>query len=121
MSPAALDELIAERVRAVPGGIADQIVRLRVCERAPPRGPRARSRGDPGAARPRRCTSISTCAVPRSTATVGVGAPGRRQTLPELVRDYLGGRPLPAELDREAFVRLGGTLMDAVERDLAGA
>ena len=42
------------------------------------------------------------------------------RTLPELVRTYLAGRPLPAELDREAFVRLGEELMDAVERDLAG-
>jgi len=57
---------------------------------------------------------------PEVHRTVGVGAPGRRQTLPDLVRDYLRGRPLPAELDREEFVRLGGDLMDAVERDLAG-
>ena len=70
--------------------------------------------------RPRRCTSTSTSAAPRFSATVGVGAPGRRQTLPDLVRDYLRRRPLPAELDREEFVRLGGDLMDAVERDLAG-
>ena len=75
-------------------------------------------RSAPG--RPRRCTSTSTSAAPRCTGRSGVGAPGRRQTLPELVRDYLRGRPLPAELDREEFVRLGGDLMDAVERDLAG-
>jgi hypothetical protein len=37
------------------------------------------------------------------------------------VRDYLSRRPLPAELDRDAFVRLGGELLDGVERDLAGA
>jgi hypothetical protein len=46
--------------------------------------------------------------------------PGRRQTLPELVSSYLEGRPLPAELDRGAFVRLGRELMDSVEPDLAG-
>jgi len=51
----------------------------------------------------------------------GMGAPGRRQTLPELVTSYLKGRPLPAELDREAFVRLGQELMDTVEREVAGA
>jgi len=33
----------------------------------------------------------------------------------------LGSRPLPAELNREEFVRLGQELMDSVERDLAGA
>jgi hypothetical protein len=48
-----------------------------------------------------------------------MGAPGRRQTLPELVRAYLERRPLPAELDREAFVHLGAALIDGVERDLA--
>ncbi len=58
---------------------------------------------------------------PEIHRTIGMGAPGRRQTLPELVRGYLAQRPLPAELDREAFVRLGESLMDAVERDLAGA
>jgi hypothetical protein len=55
---------------------------------------------------------------PEIHRTVGVGAPGRRQTLPELVRSFLERRPLPAELDRDAFVRLGETLMDSVERDL---
>jgi hypothetical protein len=58
---------------------------------------------------------------PQVQRTVGVGAPGRRQTLPELVRHFLEHRPLPAELDRDAFVRLGESLMDGVERDLAGA
>jgi hypothetical protein len=53
--------------------------------------------------------------------TVGMGAPGRRQTLPELVRAYLERRPLPAELDREAFVHLGAALIDGVERDLAAS
>ena len=57
---------------------------------------------------------------PEVHRTVGLGAPGRRQTLPELVREFLSNRPLPAELDREAFVRLGEELMDSVERDMAG-
>jgi hypothetical protein len=52
---------------------------------------------------------------------VGLGAPSRRQTLPDLVSSYLAARPLPSELDREAFVRLGRDLMDSVERDLAGS
>jgi hypothetical protein len=57
---------------------------------------------------------------PEIHRTIGMGAPGRRQTLPELVRSYLERRPLPAELDRDAFVRLGESLIDGVERDLAG-
>jgi hypothetical protein len=58
---------------------------------------------------------------PELHRTVGLGAPGRRQTRPELVRSYLERRPLPAELDRDAFVRLGAALIDSVERDLTGA
>jgi hypothetical protein len=49
-----------------------------------------------------------------------MGAPGRRQTLPDLVASYLTGRPLPAELDRAEFIRLGQELMELVERDSAG-
>jgi hypothetical protein len=56
---------------------------------------------------------------PEVHRTTGLGSPGR-QTLPELVVSYLERRPLPAELDREAFVRLGRDLMDTVERDLTG-
>jgi hypothetical protein len=58
---------------------------------------------------------------PEIHRTTGVGSPGRRQTLPELVSSYLERRPLPSELDRDAFVRLGRELMESVERDLAGA
>jgi hypothetical protein len=49
-----------------------------------------------------------------------MGAPGRRRTLPEIVRDYLARRPLPAELDRERFVALGADVMAAVDRELSG-
>jgi hypothetical protein len=44
---------------------------------------------------------------PEEQRRVGVGAPGRRQTLPEVVRDFLARRPLDADLDRDAFVRQG--------------
>ena len=50
--------------------------------------------------------------------TVGVGAPGVRQRLAELVADYLGRRPLDADLDRERLVALGRGYLDEVERAL---
>ncbi|MEO8140871.1 MAG: metallophosphoesterase [Gemmatimonadota bacterium] len=56
---------------------------------------------------------------PESHREVGVGAPGRRQTLPELVEDYFARRLLPGDVDREAFVRTGTELMAAVEREWA--
>jgi DNA repair protein SbcD/Mre11 len=114
-----VDALIAERVAAVPGGIANQIVRLRVFDI-----PRHVARELNYAA----IRALKSDALhfhldlrrPDLHRTIGMGAPGRRQTLPELVSSYLEGRPLPAELDRAAFVRLGKDLMDSVERDLAG-
>jgi exonuclease SbcD len=115
----ALDQLIQDRLHAVPGGVADRIVRLRVYD-----VPRHVARElNHAAIRDWKAEALHfhlDIRRPEVQRTVGVGAPGRRQTLPDLVRDYLRGRPLPADLDREEFVRLGGDLMDAVERDLAG-
>ena len=120
LSAAAVSELIAKRVRAVPGGVDDRIVRLRVWNI-----PRHVARElDHASIRALKSAALHfqlDLRRPEIHRTVGMGAPGRRQTLPELVRGYLERRPLPAELDREAFVRLGESLMDAVERDLAGA
>ena len=114
-----IDKLIAERLRAIPGGITDRIVRLRVYD-----VPRHIARElDHAAIRAYKSEALHLhldIRRPELQRTVGVGAPGRRQTLPELMHDYLSRRPLPAELDREAFVRLGVDLVDGVERDLAG-
>jgi len=119
LQAAAVDSLIAGRVAAIAGGVTDKIVRLRVQNI-----PRHVARELDHAA----IRALKTAALhfhldlrrPEVHRTVGVGSPGRRQTLPELVRSYLERRPLPAELDREAFVRLGESLMDSVERELAG-
>jgi len=49
------------------------------------------------------------------------GAPGRRQTLPDVVADYLRARPLPADLDRERFITLGTTLLADASAEAADA
>ncbi len=120
LGPEVLNKMIQERLRALPGGVADHIVRLRVYD-----VPRHVARElDHASIRAYKAEALHLnldVRRPEVRRTVGVGAPGRRQTLPELVRTYLANRPLPAELDRESFVRVGGELMDAVERDLAGA
>ncbi len=119
LDAAALDRLVLERVQAVPGGIADQIVRLRVYD-----VPRHVSREmDHAAIRELKAQALHfhlDVRRPEIHRTVGVGAPGRRQTLPDLVRAYLARRPLPPEVDREAFVRAGVELVDEVERELVG-
>jgi hypothetical protein len=119
-SAAEINRLLAERFAAVRGGIADKIVRLRVWDI-----PRHVARElDHAAIRDWKAEALHLLLDlrrPELHRTVGIGAPGRRQTLPELVSGYLAKRPLPAELDRQAFVRLGEELMDGVERDLAGS
>jgi exonuclease SbcD len=120
LSAAAVNALIAGRVHALPGGVDDKVVRLRVWNI-----PRHVARElDHAAIRALKSAALHfhlDLRRPEINRVVGMGAPGRRQTLPELVRSYLQSRPLPAELDREAFVRLGEALIDGVERDLAGA
>jgi DNA repair protein SbcD/Mre11 len=119
-SAAAVNELIGQRVEAVPGGITDKIVRVRVYDI-----PRHVARElNYAAIRGFKAEALHfhlDLRRPEVHRTTGIGAPSRRQTLPELVSSYLAGRPLPAELDRDAFVRLGRELMDSIERDLAGS
>jgi hypothetical protein len=57
----------------------------------------------------------------RNITSVGPGT--KRQTLGETVRDFLGRRPLDAELNRETFVTLGATPRPArvVPREAAPA
>jgi hypothetical protein len=55
---------------------------------------------------------------PERQREVGVGAPGTRQTLTDLLADYLGRRPLDAEVGRDRLVALGRQYMDQVEQAL---
>jgi hypothetical protein len=118
-SAEAVDALIAQRVASAPGGIADQIVRLRVFD-IPRYVARELNHAEVRGFKADALHFQLDFRRPVLHRTIGVGMPGRRQTLPELVSSYLEGRPLPAELDRAAFVRLGRELMDSVEPDLAG-
>ena len=117
MSAATLDEAIAARIASVRGGIDGKIVRLRVWN-----VPRHIARElDHAAIRGYKSAALNfnlDLRRPATRRTIGVGAPGLRQTLPELVRDYLEKRPLPDNVQREEFVRLGLELMEVVEREL---
>ena len=120
LGAAAIDALILERVQGLDGGIADRVVRLVVRD-----VPRHVSRElDHTVIRALKAEALHfhlDVRRPEISRTVGIGAPGRRQTLPEIVRGYLEVRPLPADVDRARFVALGAELVDAVERDLSGA
>ena len=117
LGAADLDRVIAERVAAVPGGIGDNIVRQVVFD--VPR-PIARDLNQ------QQIRELKAAALhynldirrPPTARMVGVGAPGQRQTLSELVSDYLSRRTLTAEVDREKLIALAAEYMNEVERDL---
>ena len=114
-----LDRAIADRVDTAPGGIAQQIVRLVVFD-----VPRTVARElDHGQIRAWKTAALHfhlDLRRPVRNRTTGAGAPGRRQTLPEVVRDWLGDRVLPGEIDRERFVARGVELVEQAETDGGG-
>ena len=112
-----IGEQIGRHVTAVRGGIDDQIVRQVVYDI-----PRPIARDlDYSHVRDLKSRALHyqlDLRRPQPHRDVGVGAPGTRQTLIDLVADYLGRRPLDAEVDREALVALGRRYMEDVERAL---
>ncbi len=110
-----LDEQIAQRVSAAK--IDDQIVRLLVwdVERATARDL------DHAAIRAYKARALNfqlDLRRPEAQRTPGVsaGSGARRQTLTETVRDFLGRRPLDAELNRDTFVQLGVDYLEMAGR-----
>jgi DNA repair exonuclease SbcCD nuclease subunit len=107
-----LDERIAAAVAAAKPAIDDQVVRLLAFDVA-----RATARDlDHAALRAYKARALHfqlDLLRPDAHAVAAPRAPGRRQTLPETVREFLERRPLDAELDRATFVRAG---VDYVER-----
>jgi DNA repair protein SbcD/Mre11 len=110
-----LDAAIAERVHGVK--IDDQIVRLVVwdVERATARDL------DHAAIRAYKARALNLQLDLRrpqaQRAGAASGEPGvRRQTLAETLREFLGRRPLDAELNRETFVKLGVDYLEAAAR-----
>ncbi len=111
-----LDQAIASRIAEVPGGIAGQVVRLVVRE-----VPRHLGRElDHAAIRAWKAEALNfqlDLRRPESHREIGMGAPGSRQTLTQLVQEYLSRRLLPGTIDREEFVRRGVALVQAVEQE----
>ncbi len=114
LSAKELDAQIAERVSASKPPIDDQIVRLLVWD-----VDRATTRDlDHGAIRGYKARALNFQLDLRRPDTQRVSglAPGagtRRQSLTETLRDFLGRRPLDAELHRETFVKLGVEYLEA--------
>jgi DNA repair exonuclease SbcCD nuclease subunit len=119
LGAAELDAAIAARLASVEGGLRDAVVRLVVHD-----VPRHVARMlDHTALRAFRAEALHLqldIRRPEVRREVGVGAPGTRQTLPDIVRQYLERRVLSAEVDREEFVRTGADLVASAEREIAG-
>ena len=58
---------------------------------------------------------------PQSRYVTGTGAPSRRQTLPETVRDFLSRRLLDADIPRDEFVRTGVEYLEQTAREGDGS
>ncbi len=117
LGAADVDAEIAAHVEACTSGVVDQIVRQVVFDI--PR-PIARDLDH------ERIRTLKAQALhfhldlrrPLPHREVGVGAPGVRQTLTDVLTDYLGRRPLDADVDRQGLVDLGVRYMRAVEQEL---
>jgi DNA repair exonuclease SbcCD nuclease subunit len=101
-----LDEKIAEAVRSAKPAIDGNVVRLLVWDVA-----RATAHDlDHQAVRAYKARALHfqlDLRRPEERYHVGVGAPARRQTLPETVRDFLSRRLLDADVPRDEFVQTG--------------
>jgi DNA repair protein SbcD/Mre11 len=107
-----LDDEIARVIGAAKPSIDDQVVRLVIWNVT-----RATARDlDHAALRAYKARALNfqlDVRRPEEQRVPGLGSPQRRQPLPETVREFLGRRPLDAELDRPTFVRLGVEYVEA--------
>lgn len=114
LSAADLDARIKDTLEGCEGGIADKVVRLVVCD-----VPRHIIRElDHKALREFRRTALHFHLDTRRPEIVrreGQGAPGRRQSLSETLRDSLRSRTLTSDLNRESLVELGLHYLHAAE------
>ncbi len=121
MGAAQLDAAIQGRIAGLAGGVADSVTRLVVWN-----VPRQLAHElDHAALRALRAQALHFQLDLRrpepAQRTVGMGAPGRGMLLPDLVAEYLGRRPLDADLDRARLIALGRQYLEAVDRTEAEA
>ena len=112
---------IAAAVEGCPGGIDDKVVRL-VIRDLPRHITRQLDHKQLREFRRRALHFHLDTRRPEIIRSVGHGAPGRRPSLADFVRDKLRERMVPADLDRDALVTLGlRYLKEAEERDSPSA
>ena len=118
MTAPELDAAISQRIGAVEGGLKGTVTRLVVQNVSRPLAHQL----DHAALRAVRAAALHFQLDLRRPEhphrLIGVGAPGPRRTMPDVVAEYLGRRPLDADLDRGRLVSLGRYYLDAVEQAL---
>jgi DNA repair exonuclease SbcCD nuclease subunit len=108
---------IAAAIDSCPGGIDDKVVRL-VIRDLPRHITRQLDHKQLREFRRRALHFHLDTRRPEIIRSVGHGAPGRRPSLADFVRDKLRDRMVPPDIDRDALVQLGlRYLKDAEERD----
>ncbi len=112
-SAAEIDQAIQDRLGSVKGGIDDQLVRL-VVHDVPRHLARDLDHAAIRAAKARALHFHLDLRRPDAHRTIGVGAPGPRQTLADVVRAFLARRPLPERVERDRFVDRGVGLLESV-------
>ena len=120
MTPAEVDAAVARAVDKVKGGIDDKVVRIVV--RDIPR--QVAKELDQKAIREykRRALSFMLDARrPEQRRTDAAGAPARRPSVTEVVRDQLKARTIPPDLDRTTLVDLGMRYLHEAESFPAAA
>jgi exonuclease SbcD len=119
LTVADVDAAIRTAVEACPGGIEDKIVRL-ILRDVPRHITRELNHKAIREYRRRALHFFIDPRKPEVTRTHGHGAPGRRPTLADVLREKLSARAIEADIDREQLVALGLHYLSLAESDHAG-
>jgi exonuclease SbcD len=115
-TPAELDRLVTERVRGIPGGLDEQIVR-QLMWNVPRYVARELNHARIRELKARALHYHLDVRRPPAARTVGVGAPGPRRTLADVVVEYLERRLLDAAVPRERLIGLARGYLERAERE----
>ncbi|MBC7789919.1 MAG: metallophosphoesterase [Anaerolineae bacterium] len=119
MSPKELDLGIKDRLDAIPGGIDNAIVRL-VVQDVPRHIGRELNHRQLREYKRRAFHLNIDLRRPVVTRMVSGGAPGRRPMLGDVLRTYLGRRPLDSALNRDELIKLGVRYLDLADASAVG-
>ena len=119
LAVAEVDAAIRAAVDACPGGIDDKIVRL-VVRDVPRHVTRELNHKAIREYRRRALHFLLDPRKPEIMRTHGHGAPGRRPSLADVVREKLNARPLQGDIDRERLVSLALHYLSLAESEHAG-